>query len=106
MYSSIRRGLRPFCVPALLILSVTLLALACGGDDAQEFAPDDESWELYDLGADPGETRNLYRPGHPQAVRLEPHLSAWLRAASPTEAQTQTVTERDREALEKLGYIE
>ncbi len=45
MSSTTRHGLRLFFVPALIILSVTLLALACGDDDdeVEEFAPGDET---------------------------------------------------------------
>jgi arylsulfatase A-like enzyme len=35
-------------------------------------------FELYDLAADPGETRNLYAPGHPAARRLGGDLQAYI----------------------------
>jgi arylsulfatase A-like enzyme len=37
-----------------------------------------ERWELYDLRADPGETRNLYRPEHPAVPRLASCLRAYI----------------------------
>ena len=40
-----------------------------------------ERWELYDLAADPGETRDLYRPGHPAAARLAASLRAYIARA-------------------------
>lgn len=40
-----------------------------------------ERLELYELAADPGETRNLYRPGHPAARSLEPSLRAYIARA-------------------------
>ncbi len=45
MSSTTSHGLRLFFVPALIILSVTLLALACGDDEDEvaEFAPGDET---------------------------------------------------------------
>jgi plastocyanin len=43
MFSTTSHGLRLFFVPALIILSVTLLALACGDDEVEEFAPGDET---------------------------------------------------------------
>jgi arylsulfatase A-like enzyme len=70
------------------------------------FLPDSEAWELYDLGADPDETRNLYRSDHPQLARLKPHLDAWLAVTSLAAAPAPPLTHEDREALRKLGYIE
>ncbi len=45
MSGTTSHGLRLFFVPALIILSVTLLALACGDDEdeVEEFAPSDET---------------------------------------------------------------
>ena len=70
------------------------------------FFPDSEAWELYDLDADPDETRNLYRADHPQVARLKPHLDAWLGVASLGAAPVPPLTHEDREALRRLGYIE
>jgi arylsulfatase A-like enzyme len=39
------------------------------------------AWTLYDVTADPGETRDLYSAGHPEARRLAALLDAWLRRA-------------------------
>jgi len=64
---------------------------------------DDAPYELFDLEADPGEERDLYRPEHPEAERLAALLRAFdadgpRREAAPSEA--------DLEALRALGYIE
>ena len=70
------------------------------------FLPDSEAWELYDLAADPDERVNRYRPDHPQAPRLKAHLEEWL-ARSPGDAPAQrALSDEDREALRRLGYLE
>ena len=38
-------------------------------------------YELYDLAADPGETRDLYSPGHPAVMLLEAPLQAYIARA-------------------------
>ena len=40
-----------------------------------------ERYELFDLASDPGESRDLYRPGHPAARRLRPALQAYIARA-------------------------
>lgn len=70
------------------------------------FAPEDEAWELYDLAADPSETRNLYAPDHPEAARLRPLLEAWLERGAAAEAAPHAITEEDLEGLRLLGYVE
>jgi arylsulfatase A-like enzyme len=69
------------------------------------FTPGRESdaYELYDLEADPGEERNLYRPEHPEALRLAALLRAFGEDGPRSEA---TASESDLEALRALGYIE
>jgi arylsulfatase A-like enzyme len=70
------------------------------------FLPDSDAWELYDLDADPDETRNLYRSDHPQVAGLKAHLEGWLARAPLGSAPARPLTHEDREALRKLGYIE
>jgi len=70
------------------------------------FAPEEEAWELYDLERDPGETRNLHAPDHPQAARLRPLLDEWLAGGAEAEARPRTLSEQDIEALRLLGYLE
>jgi arylsulfatase A-like enzyme len=40
-----------------------------------------ERFELFDLASDPGETRNLYRPGHPAVRRLRTSLRSYIARA-------------------------
>jgi arylsulfatase A-like enzyme/Flp pilus assembly protein TadD len=70
------------------------------------FLPDSDAWELYDLGADPDETQNLYRSDHPQVASLKAHLDEWLAVAPLGSTPAPPLTHEDREALRKLGYIE
>ena len=68
------------------------------------FAEGDAEFALFDLASDPGETRDLYRPDHPQVGPLRDALADWLRA---TDDPTATALDaRDLELLRSLGYIE
>lgn len=72
------------------------------------------AWEFYDLRHDPGERRDLYRPGHAQARRWQARLEALLAelrasgAAGATAGSEETAApaldERARRALRALGY--
>ncbi len=69
------------------------------------FASEAESHELYDLAADPNETRDLYRPDHPRVGGLRADLERWLaRAGAATDHPE--LSEQDRQALQALGYLE
>ena len=70
------------------------------------FAPDDRAWELYDLAADPAETRNLYAPDHPQVVRLRPLLQEWAARSQDDRPTPLAPSPEDEEALRFLGYLE
>jgi arylsulfatase A-like enzyme len=70
--------------------------------------PRPESYELYDLEADPGETRNLHGEEEEQYRRLGRQLSSWMkgsqwirRPADEVEAQS----EETLKALKALGYV-
>lgn len=64
----------------------------------------DAEFALFHLATDPGETRNLYTPDHPQGRALRSALSAWLRDMDdPTET---ALDARDLELLRSLGYVE
>ncbi len=65
--------------------------------------PRETAFELYDLAADPGETRDLYAPGDPRARRLEARLRAWYRAVEHPEREPSA---EDRRRLKSLGYLE
>ena len=68
--------------------------------------------ELYDLAADPGETRDLAAERPERAAALRAELEAWVKQLHREGAQagTQAVPNRDphpsRGALEALGYVE
>jgi arylsulfatase A-like enzyme len=64
---------------------------------------EDAPYELFDLESDPGEARDLYRPEHPEAVRLAALLREW--SADGPRAET-APSEADLEALRALGYVE
>jgi arylsulfatase A-like enzyme/Tfp pilus assembly protein PilF len=60
--------------------------------------------ELYDLAADPGETRNLL-PGEPErAAALDAELEARLASARPVVPNVE-LEDEGRERLEALGYV-
>jgi arylsulfatase A-like enzyme len=64
-------------------------------------------WQLFDVGADPGETQNLYVPDHPALPRLKTHLDEWLsRQDAEDLAAPRAVSEEDRAALRALGYTD
>jgi arylsulfatase A-like enzyme len=69
------------------------------------FAPESEAWELYDVAADPHETRNLYRPDHPMFLALRPALDRWA-ARSAGKAPAAPLSTEDARALRELGYVE
>jgi len=72
------------------------------------FQSGDLAWELYDLRDDPDETRNLYRPDHPELPRLRAELDAWLARAREQSGfeGNYAIPEQDRETLRALGYLE
>jgi arylsulfatase A-like enzyme len=63
--------------------------------------------ELYDLAADPEETRNLYRTDDPRAKALADRVSAWV-AAAPRQV-VEPPHQLDKNSVEKLkslGYAQ
>ncbi len=74
--------------------------IASTGDDTQE---------LYDLRADPGETHNLVSERPSVAASFQSRLQAWRDALPDTASRrpaTVTIDEQTRKALEALGYGE
>ncbi len=72
------------------------------------FQSPDREWQLFDLAADPHETRDLYRPDHPRLPALRAALEEWLArapAAEDGEQDVEGLSEEDRRALEELGYL-
>ncbi len=60
--------------------------------------------ELYDLAADPQETRDLYDPEHPVVKALEAKLKRWLsrvERAEPLQPDRDTL-----QRLKSLGYTQ
>jgi arylsulfatase A-like enzyme len=66
-------------------------------------------WELYDVLADPGETRNRIADAPAEAARLTGGLDEWVRRgpSGPTAAtQTVPIDRETEERLRNLGYVE
>lgn len=61
--------------------------------------------ELYDLLADPGETRNLYKTEPQEVARLENLLAEFERKLVERTAKPVQLTPREQKALESLGYL-
>jgi choline-sulfatase len=72
------------------------------------YLADADAWELYDLASDPNETRNLHRDvSDPQRLaRLKRDLDAWLAKSAAEPAPTRALSDADRDALRRLGYLE
>ncbi|MEO8597382.1 MAG: sulfatase [Candidatus Solibacter sp.] len=62
--------------------------------------------ELFDLGNDPAETRNLYIREAERAAQLGDRLSLWMRSMPPQSRQTQTLAPEDLRRLKSLGYVQ
>ncbi|HUP21770.1 MAG TPA: sulfatase [Thermoanaerobaculia bacterium] len=63
------------------------------------------NWELYDLLADPLETRNLAAADHPELARLRRSLVEWMREPAAT-APVAPKSEQELRALRALGYVD
>jgi choline-sulfatase len=70
------------------------------------FQSDEKAWELYDVEADPHETRNLYAADHPAVPALRAHLERFLARETGNAAPSPGPSAADREALRSLGYVE
>lgn len=67
------------------------------------FQTEDAAWELYDLSADPDETKNLYSPDRPEVGPLRAQLDRWMRTSF--EDAVPNLEGEDLEALKALGYV-
>ena len=71
--------------------------------------PEADRYELYDVEADPGETRNLVEEDAETLERLREILVAWQTRPSLLELDEQTIDPDDREdrleRLRSLGYV-
>jgi arylsulfatase A-like enzyme len=63
----------------------------------------DREYELYDLAADPGETRDLFEVGSEAAERLQRELASWVRGLGDRTAEPDA---RDLAMLRALGYVD
>lgn len=66
-------------------------------------------WELYDVIADPGETRNLWNDAPAEAERLRAALADWVQrgpAQPPAPIRTVPIDRETEERLRSLGYVE
>lgn len=69
--------------------------------------PPSDELELYDLAADPGETRNVASENPEVVARLHGAMAEWVRtrrAPPPDDAPPLAVSPEEREALQSLGY--
>jgi arylsulfatase A-like enzyme len=62
--------------------------------------------EFYDLAADPGETRNLYRSDDPRAAALVDRLKEWAAPAPRNIDQSSRPDKSTLEKLKSLGYAQ
>ncbi|UCE86439.1 MAG: sulfatase [Deltaproteobacteria bacterium] len=63
----------------------------------------DRAYELYDLAADPAESRDLFEPGRAEAERLERMLASWVRGLDDRTAEPDA---HDLAMLRALGYVD
>jgi arylsulfatase A-like enzyme len=68
-------------------------------------APDEKSYELFDLDADPGERRNLLPERAQQAEAMARVLAEWRRRPGAARAEGDQAPET-QEALRALGYVQ
>ena len=69
--------------------------------------PTEADYELYNIAADPGETKNLYRPGDDMAQDLAKRLEEWLSSfemrSDPKESSK--LDSETKRLLQSLGYM-
>ena len=61
--------------------------------------------ELYDIGSDPTEQHDLYKPDDPQAIKLRRRLESWTSARPPLNAP-HNLDQISRERLKSPGYFQ
>ena len=66
----------------------------------------DLEYQLYDLGSDPQETKNLYAADDSQVAELKKSLERWMRRGRAGQGGSAELSDSDREALHALGYLE
>jgi arylsulfatase A-like enzyme len=68
--------------------------------------PSVPAFELYDLGADPGEQSSVFSADSEVAQTLVPVLRAFAQSKGTQEREAPVLTEEERRRLRALGYIE
>jgi arylsulfatase A-like enzyme len=69
-------------------------------------APEQGLRQLFDLAADPGETRDLVGAEPARAAELARLLGTWREAPGGRVTGEQAVSEDDRRRLRALGYLD
>ena len=67
--------------------------------------PNGPEYRLYDLQADPGETRNVVREHPAKAEELRALLRGILDTDEDASTHTRALTDQEAEQLRKLGYM-
>jgi arylsulfatase A-like enzyme len=62
--------------------------------------------ELFDLGRDPTESRNLYIQQRELAAQLDGRLLQWMKSMPQQSRETHTVSPEDLRRLKSLGYVQ
>jgi arylsulfatase A-like enzyme len=73
------------------------------------FDRDEHNWQLFDLGADPGEQKNLFDHRRAEAAALRDQLEAWqarVREGKTLKGAEVKLSKDERQALERLGYVD
>lgn len=69
---------------------------------------DDQEMELYDLQADPNETKNIYSSAS-SPIKLEKELKRWMSKHKPrmldANSNLHVVHSKTRQMLESMGYL-
>ena len=62
--------------------------------------------ELFDLGSDPAEHRNLYIERPERAAQLSDRLALWTKSMPTQSRETHTLAPEDLRRLKSLGYVQ
>jgi arylsulfatase A-like enzyme len=62
--------------------------------------------ELFDLGGDPTEKRNLYIQQPERAAQLADRLAQWMKTMPRQSQETHTISPEDLRRLKSLGYVQ
>jgi arylsulfatase A-like enzyme len=65
---------------------------------------EEKSFELYDLSSDPDEERNVFNDRPQVVAELKVILNEWRKRVTHDAGESEAITQKDRDALEKLGY--